>query len=324
MSGPDLLGSDPPGSASEGSGPTVVAVGGGRGLASTLRALRSLPVDPVAVVSVADDGGSTGRLRADADRAAPGDLRKCLVALAGRPTPLSEVMEHRFGAGELEGHSFGNLFIAALEESEGSLLGALEVVSALLELRGRVLPATSEFVELVAELDDGTAVVGQADIAATTGIRGVGLRPEPTACPPVLEAVSGASAVVLGPGSLYTSVLAAAVVPGLAEAIGEAGVPVVYVCNLAPQAHETDGYDVADHVAALERHGLVPDVVLHDPTCMEGADGVRGAVPAPLAGPTGRAHDPRLLAAALAPHLPLRAHPARDPEREDWHPQGPI
>ena len=283
--------------------PTVLAVGGGRGLAATLRALRLLPVDPVAVVSVADDGGSTGRLRADADRAAPGDLRKCLVALAGEPSPLSRVMEHRFETGELEGHSFGNLMIAALEEAEGSLLGALEVVSCLLDVQGRVLPATAEFVELVAELDDGSEVVGQAEIAATSGLSTVRLRPAPSTCPSVLAALSEASAVVLGPGSLFTSVLAAAVVPGLAEAISEAGAPVVYVCNLAPQAHETDGYDVAAHVGALHRHGLSPDVVLHDPACLDGADGVRGAVPAHLAGPTGRAHDPRQLARALAPHL---------------------
>jgi uncharacterized cofD-like protein len=212
-------------------------------------------------------------------------------------------MEHRFGSGELEGHSFGNLMLAALEESEGSLLAALEVVSGLLDLQGRVLPATSEFVELVAELNDCSTVVGQAEIAATTGLATVSLRPEPRTCPPVLDAVASASAFVLGPGSLYTSVLAAAVVPGLAEAVGSADAPVIYICNLAPQAHETDGYDVAAHVAALGRHGLEPDVVLHDPASIDGVEGVRGVVPAHLAGPKGRAHDPRLLAQALAPHL---------------------
>jgi uncharacterized cofD-like protein len=281
-------------------GPAVVAVGGGHGLAATLGALRRLPVGITAVVSVADDGGSTGRLRADRDRVAPGDLRKCLVALAGEPSPLSRLMEHRFEFGEMEGHSFGNLLLAAMEESEGDLLVALDGVAAMLGAVGRVVPATTDVVELVAELDDGGEVAGQAGIVLTPGIARVRLEPEPKACPRALDAIEQADLLVLGPGSLFTSVLAAAVVPGIAEAVAESPAQVVYVCNLAPQPRETEGYSVADHVAALGRHGLFPDVVLHDPGRIGGAEGVAGAVAADLAGPSGRAHDRGRLAEALS------------------------
>lgn len=279
--------------------PSVVAIGGGHGLASTLKALRQLPVWPVAVVSVADDGGSTGRLRSDAQRVAPGDIRKCLGALAASPGPLTRVMEHRFVSGELEGHAFGNLLLAALEESEGDLLSALRVASELLEVQGTVLPATSAVVDLVAEASGGAEVEGQVAVSATPGLVRVYLRPDPLAPPEVLGAIANARAVVLGPGSLYTSVLAAAVVPGLTQALRGCEAPVIYVCNLHPQAHETDGYGVAQHVEALGRHGLVPDVVLYDPEQIGGAEGVLGATPASLAQPGGLAHDPARVAGAL-------------------------
>ena len=279
--------------------PSVVAIGGGHGLSVTLAALRRLPVHPVAVVAVADDGGSTGRLRSDSERVAPGDLRKCLVALAGRQDALTQVMEHRFASGELQGHAFGNLLLAALEESEGDLMAALGVVSDLLEVRGTVLPATVEVVDLVAELSDGETVVGQVAISASEAIERVHLDPEPRAPDAVVQAIRGADAVVLGPGSLYTSVLAAASVPGISEALGELDAPLVYVCNLRPQRSETAGYDVAAHVEALARHGIHPDVVLHDPAEIGGADQVANATPAPLARPDRLAHDPALLAEAF-------------------------
>ena len=279
--------------------PSVVAIGGGHGLSVSLAALRRLPVHPVAVVAVADDGGSTGRLRSDSERVAPGDLRKCLVALAGRQDALTQVMEHRFASGELQGHAFGNLLLAALEESEGDLMAALGVVSDLLEVRGTVLPATVEVVDLVAELSDGETVVGQVAISASEAIERVHLDPEPRAPDAVVEAIRGADAVVLGPGSLYTSVLAAAAVPGIAEALGELDAPLVYVCNLRPQRSETAGYDVAAHVEALARHGIHPDVVLHDPAEIGGADQVVNATPVPLARPDRLAHDPALLAEAF-------------------------
>ncbi len=278
----------------------VVAIGGGHGLAATLAALRRLPVAPTAVVSVADDGGSTGRLRADSERVAPGDLRKCLTALALEPTPLTRVMEHRFESGELKGHSFGNLLLAAMEESEGGLLQALEATARLLGCVGEVLPATSDVVDLVAELAGGVEVAGQSEISGTSGVRTVSLRPQPVACERAVEAILGADMVVLGPGSLYTSVLAAAVVPGILRSIQATTATVVYVCNLRPQSGETEGYSADDHLQALQRHDLVPEVVLLDPKSMESAAGARGVVEVALADASGFAHDPGLLAGALS------------------------
>ena len=279
---------------------SVVAIGGGHGLAATLRALRRMPVEPIAVVSVADDGGSSGRLRSESDRAAPGDLRKCLLALAGDSGPLGRAMGHRFSHGELAGHSFGNLLISALESTEGDLLGAIGAVSELLDIRGTVLPATSDVVELVATLVGGGEVAGQSAVADTAGIDTVRLEPAAVPGATVPKVILDADVVVLGPGSLFTSVLAAAVVEGVPEAIEATSATVVYVCNLFPQAHETDGYSVADHVDALARHGIRADIVLHDRARIGSADGVAGAVAAPLADSTGRAHDPELLAAALS------------------------
>ncbi|MFV0318443.1 MAG: uridine diphosphate-N-acetylglucosamine-binding protein YvcK, partial [Microthrixaceae bacterium] len=256
-------------SAGIGTSSPVVAIGGGHGLAATLRALRAICIEPTAVVSVADDGGSTGRLRADSARPAPGDIRKCLVALAGNDGPLTRAMEHRFDAGEMQGHSFGNLMIAALEETEGSLLRSVEVVAELLGCHGQVLPATEDVVELVAELDCGREVTGQAAIASTPGVHSVELRPRCEAPVEALDAVARAETILLGPGSLYTSVLAAAMVPSLRDAVGRSQASLVYLCNLRPQAHETDGYDVAAHVDALARHGFDPDVVLYDPATID-------------------------------------------------------
>lgn len=277
----------------------MVAVGGGHGLAVTLRALRLLPVAPTAVVSVADDGGSTGRLRAEGNCVAPGDLRKCLSALASDSSELASLLEHRFESGELKGHAFGNLVLMALEEREGGLLAALDEASRMLGCVGTVLPATTEVVDLVAQLADGTEIVGQSRISATRGVRGVSLRPRPEVCDRAVRAIRSAGTVVLGPGSLYTSVLAAAAVPGVAEAVTSSPGRVVYVCNLRPQLHETEGYEVADHVDALRRHGIEPDVVLVDVDGPGPVGDVAGAVVAPVRAPGALVHDPGLLARAL-------------------------
>ncbi len=294
--GPDAVspGLDP-------AGPAVVAVGGGHGLATTLRAARWYAGRLSAVVSVADDGGSTGRLRAASPRPAPGDLRKCLVALAGSDQPIVGAMEHRFASGELDGHAFGNLLIAALEESEGSLVAALDEAGRLLDCVGRVLPTTTEPVELRARVDSGALVRGQVAVGERADLRTVTVEPaDAPACDLAVQAVLDADQVVLGPGSLYTSVLAATAVRGIAEAVRATRAQVVYVCNLHPQVSETAGYRVGDHVDALARHGLVPDVVLYDPTTIQGADDVAGARPASIARPSGLAHDPALLGMALA------------------------
>jgi uncharacterized cofD-like protein len=209
-------------------------------------------------------------------------------------------MEHRFHSGELEGHSFGNLLLIALEEREGGLLEALEAAAQLLGCVGTVLPATTDVVELVARREDGSELVGQSEICATPGLDRVWLCPRPEACQAAVRAISTADLVVLGPGSLYTSVLAAAVVPGILAAISSTPATVVYVCNLRPQQHETDGYGPADHVAALHRHGVRPGVVLVDPASIGAPVGVERTREVHLAGPNGLVHSPELLAAALA------------------------
>ncbi|HTO00021.1 MAG TPA: uridine diphosphate-N-acetylglucosamine-binding protein YvcK [Microthrixaceae bacterium] len=285
-------------------GPTVVALGGGHGLAATLRAARRYASDITAVVSVADDGGSTGRLRAAGERLAPGDLRKCLVALAADSTDaviLARAMEHRFNSGDLSGHAVGNLMLIGLAAECDDLVKALDVAGGLLQAVGRVLPATKDPVHLRGRLQSGELVDGQVEVGSRSNLSTVTLEPaDAEPCAEAILAVAGADQIVLGPGSLYTSVLAATAVPGMTEAIAESPGQFVYVCNLHPQSAETEGYDVADHVAALDRHGLVPDVVLYDPSLIGGADGVNGAVAVPLARPSGLAHDAELLGSALS------------------------
>ncbi len=289
-------------------GPTVVALGGGHGLAATLRATRRYAADITAIVSVADDGGSTGRLRSAGERLAPGDLRKCLVALAGESADaaiLARAMEHRFDNGDLAGHALGNLLLIGLASESGDLVQALDVAGGLLNSVGRVLPATKDTVTLRGHLRSGDVVDGQVRVGSQSDLAFVGVEPTDAApCDEALLAIAGADQIVLGPGSLYTSVLAATAVPGIVQAIEESPGQFVYVCNLHPQSAETEGYDVADHVDALARHGLSPDVVLYDPVVIDGAGDVAGAIARPLARPTGLAHDPELLGAALAAVAP--------------------
>ena len=295
-----------------GTGPKVVAIGGGHGLAATLRATRTYAAGITAVVTVADDGGSTGRLRAAADRPAPGDLRTCLVALAAESSVLARAMDYRFAAGELDGHAFGNLLIVALEDTEGDLVAALDQVGELLGAVGRVLPATRQAVTLRAAIRSGDVVHGEQAVGSQSDVSSVSLSPsDATACPEAVQAILEADQILLGPGSLYTSVLAATAVSGIAEALAQASGQFVYVCNLNPQVPETVGYSVADHVRALERHGLLPDVVLYDANSAGLASLGAGsaalgdlvsvrAVPGSLAAQSATAHDPALLGAALA------------------------
>lgn len=281
-------------------GPRVVALGGGHGLAATLRATRTYASEITAVVSVADDGGSTGRLRAAEDRPAPGDLRKCLVALSDDSSILARTMEHRFAAGELEGHAFGNLLIVALAETGGDLVAALDEIGRLVGSVGRVLPATTESVSLHAAIHSGAVIEGQVAVGASPDVSTVSLEPpDAPACAPAVEAILAADQIVLGPGSLFTSVLAATAVRGIRDALVQANGQFVYVCNLHPQLPETEEYGVAEHVEALTRHGLEPDVVLFDPDAIGGADGIEVAVPGVLAKASGLAHDPVLLGKAL-------------------------
>lgn len=279
----------------------VVALGGGHGTAVTLRAARRYASDVTAIVSVADDGGSSGRLRAQLDVVALGDLRKCLVALAGDRSVLAKAFEHRFSEGDLAGHALGNVVLAGMVEAAGGLVAGIDETAALLEAVGRVLPATTEKVVLKA-IGGGGEVNGQVAVSRAGRIEHVSLVPE-GAVPPheALDAIARADQIVIGPGSLYTSVLAAAAAEGVAQAIAASRALRVYVCNLRPQLPETEGYSVAEHVAALRRHGVVVDAVLWDPaTGMALGDPDVRLVGRPLAGRNGLVHDPEKLAAALS------------------------
>jgi uncharacterized cofD-like protein len=290
----------------------VVAVGGGHGLAATIRAARRYARRVTAVVSTADDGGSTGRLRRSPGLGlalpAPGDVRHCLVAMAGsRPEagPLVEALEYRFAGTDVEGHALGNLVLAALTAVTGDFVDAVDEAARLLGLdpdEARVLPATAEPVELRARTtrpgDD--EVMGQVAVSETSDIDLVRVVPErPPAPADTVDALLEADQIVLGPGSLYTSVLAAAAVEDVRRAVAEGRGQRVYVCNLRAEACETRGFDVAAHVAALARHGIEPDVVVVQPGALPLGDvGVR-VVEADVARPHGLAHDSEKLAATL-------------------------
>lgn len=239
-----------------GRGPRIVAFGGGTGLSTLLRGLKRYGLSVTAVVTVFDDGGSSGRLRRELGVLPPGDINDCLAALAEAEPLMARLFQYRFDRGELKGHSFGNLFLASMTGVAGDLVSAVQLASRVLAIRGQVLPATTDNVVLCAEFLDGTHAEGESAIpAARKAIRRVYLRP-PHARPvrEVLEAVAGADLIVLGPGSLYTSVLPNLLVPGVAEALRRAAAPVVYVVNVMTQPGETDGYRASDHVRAVVDH----------------------------------------------------------------------
>jgi uncharacterized cofD-like protein len=233
----------------------VVALGGGHGLAVTLTALRLLGIEPTAVVTVADDGGSSGRLRRDLGLLPPGDLRKAMLALADPAAEVRELFAYRFERGDLAGHNLGNLALAALTDLEGGFLQALEAASRWLGVHGRVLPATLVPVRLCGRVD-GRQVEGQVAIMTATGrVESVWLEPRsPAAVPAAVAAVREADLVLLGPGSTFTSVVPNVLVPELAAALGEAAERLVYICNLEAQPGETAGFAPEAHLAAILDH----------------------------------------------------------------------
>jgi uncharacterized cofD-like protein len=279
----------------------VVAIGGGHGTAVTLKAARCYAGTITGIVSVADDGGSSGRLRQLLNVVAVGDIRKCLVALAEENSVLAAAFERRFEEGELAGHALGNLILAGLLDAAGDLVRGVHEAARLLGARGEVVPATSERVVLKAEAGSGT-VAGQVAVKGTSGIEKVSLVPGDATPPPLaLERIAQADQIVIGPGSLFTSVLAAVAVRGIAEAVACADAPVVYVCNLRQEVPETEGYDVAAHVEALARHDVSVDAVL----CDTHSEMPVGLVPvtvhqAALTGSNTLVHDPGRLAQALS------------------------
>jgi uncharacterized cofD-like protein len=272
----------------------------------TLRGVRGYAGAITAVASVADDGGSTGRLRRDFDVPAPGDLRKCLVALAGDAIIWPEAFEHRFSAGDLEGHALGNLMIVGLTETLGDFCLALDEAGRLLNAVGRVLPATTDPVVLKADIE-GEDVEGQVAVQESAGrIRRVSLIPnDAPACADALDAILEADQILLAPGSLYTSLLPVICVPELRRALAGAPAAVVQICNLGPQLPETSGLDATDHLRAVLEHGGRVDRFLYQRDGVLAADenAIRGVgvepVPAAVARPDGLAHDPLKLAEAL-------------------------
>lgn len=242
-------------------GVRIVAIGGGHGLSTLLKGLKQKTSNISAIVTVADDGGSSGRLREEMDIIAPGDLRNCLVALADKDTALEQLFQYRFGGeGELSGHSLGNLFLAALIKEFGNAQNALETASTVLNIRGKVMPATAERIRLLAKMSDGKEIEGESEIAAygasrKTKILRMSMIPEaPIAVGDALEAIRHADLITLGPGSLYTSVLPDLLVPEILQAIKESNAPCLYICNVMTQPGETEGYTVSDHVKALIEH----------------------------------------------------------------------
>jgi uncharacterized cofD-like protein len=237
-------------------GPRIVAVGGGTGLSTLLRGLKQYSSNITAIVTVADDGGSSGRLRREIGVLPPGDLRNCLAALADEEKLLTELFQYRFQAGDgLMGHSFGNLFLTAMSEITGDLELAVAASSRVLAVRGRVLPATLSDVRLWAQLADGRNIEGESNITEAKGkIVDFGCIPsDPPALPAAIAAIEEAEYIIIGPGSLYTSVIPNLLVPEIRDAIAKATVPRIYICNIMTQPGETDDYTVSNHIRAIDR-----------------------------------------------------------------------
>lgn len=237
--------------------PKIVLIGGGTGLPVLLRGLKKYPVEISAIVTVADDGGSSGRIRHEMDMPSPGDIRNVLAALSDVEPLLEKMFQHRFETGdELSGHSLGNLIIAALTSITGDFVHAVKELSKVLNVRGQVLPSANQSVVLHAEMEDGSVVSGESKIPKSgKKIKRVFLTPEVIQpLPETLTAIQEADLIVIGPGSLYTSILPNLMVPGLGEAVCQAHAKKVYVCNLMTQAGETNHYTAADHVQAIFNH----------------------------------------------------------------------
>lgn len=271
-------------------GPRIVAIGGGHGLATLLRGMKNYSHNITAVVSVADDGGSSGRLRKTKGILPPGDIRNCLAALSGDEALMAQLFQYRFAdeEGDLEGHTFGNLFISALAEITGSFEEAVAESGRVLAVHGRVLPSTLHDVQLAADVilphtASEVRVQGESSIPESAGqIRRVWLEPsDPPAFPDAIHAILAADLIIVGPGSLYTSILPNLLVPDIAAAVSASRALKVYVCNVATQPGETDGYTCGNHVHVLEEHlgsGLFDIVVANNnwgEPLTEGVDWVR-------------------------------------------------
>lgn len=253
-------------------GPKIVAVGGGTGLSTLLRGLKAYTSNITAIVTVADDGGGSGILRNDLGMLPPGDIRNCILALANTEPIMESLMQYRFKEGSLRGQSFGNLFIAALNDICGSFDNAISEISNVLAVTGKVVPVTLENITLFAELDDGTVIKGESQIpikqiSSHKRIKRVYLEPSDCqAMPEALEAIREADAVIMGPGSLYTSLIPNFMVNGVSKALHETKAMKIYVCNMMTQQGETLGYKLSDHINAINdhaKHGIIEYVIVN-------------------------------------------------------------
>lgn len=257
--------------------PAIVVIGGGTGSFAMLRALKLLTPDITALVSMADDGGSTGVLRDELGVLPPGDVRKCLVALSEAPEEMRELFNFRFAEGTFAGHSFGNLFLSAVEKMSNNFAIGVRMASELLRITGRVVPITLDNVRLVLNAEDGSQIKGQAAIDSShlSASRRVRLSLEPAARlnPEAEAAISHADLIVIAPGDIYTSLGPLLIVDGVDKALSEAKGTVVYMCNLVAKPGQTDGFDVADHADEIERFAGSPviDTVLYNTAKPSGA-----------------------------------------------------
>lgn len=242
-------------------GPAIVALGGGHGLSAILRGLKLYTEDLTAIVTVADDGGGSGTLREELGMPPPGDIRNCMEALADTESLMRQLLAYRFTEGRLAGQAFGNLLLAALTGISDSFDHAVARMSEVLAITGRILPVTNANVQLEATFENGTSVCGESKIfdfkkQQNCRIHHVRLLPEhPTALPAAVEAIRRADVILMGPGSLYTSVIPNLLVDGIADAIHDSRALKIYVCNIMTQDGETEGMTASDHVAALLEHG---------------------------------------------------------------------
>jgi len=252
-----------------GAGLKIVAFGGGTGLSTLLRGIKRYTSNVTAVVTVTDDGGSSGALRRELGILPPGDIRNCLVALSEKENVMARILQYRFPlAGSLSGHSFGNLFLTAMSAVSGGFGKGVERAGEVLAIRGKVLPVTLSSVALKAELDNGRVISGESNIARSDGrIKRLSIYPSPPpAGPSVLEAVRDADAVIYGPGSLYTSIIANLLVKGITGALKKVKGPKIYVANIMTQPGETTGYALGDHINAITGHtgeGLIDYAVVN-------------------------------------------------------------
>jgi uncharacterized cofD-like protein len=254
-------------------GPRIVAIGGGTGLSTLLRGLKAHTSNLTAIVTVADDGGSSGQLRTELGLPPMGDIRNCLTALSDSEATMTGLLQYRFPGdlaegGALSGHAVGNLLIAALSDIEGGFEAGVRRMNEVLAVRGRVVPAAPLPLNLHAELIDGSTVDGQSSVGRARGIRRVWVTPrQARATPDALAAIAGAELVVIGPGSLYTSLLPSLLLPEIRDAVRGAAAPCIYVANVATQTGETEGYSLSDHLDALARHlgeGVIDVVLAND------------------------------------------------------------